>query len=1351
MLSTPSRDRLRLRARFIACTVALASVLPIARGDDAAASDRAIATILDLNSLRTAGPWDLHHPRALSVSGTVTYVSISRDSFVIQEGATAVSFHGDVDLSSVPVGARVHVTSETVYPTIAGFPGFPFRPTHTEMLDRLHVTPSQGSDYVDRLRAYLIPPITGAYRFWIASDDTSELWLSSDESPENARAIASVPAWTFEAEWTTYRAQASAPIELQQGRRYYVEVLHEQGAGADHIDVAWQDPTGPREFVPHACLAPFPRQGAADQRRGVSREIWAPWAIASPADLQPGSAPTNRYTLHHAAIEVLGQGSLPAPLPIKAGRPLEDGASFRWAEVVAEVRSAQRTPGGLDLELVDGESKLVAHIQRWSGDDPFEGRGYIVRLAGACEAAFNARGELLPGALWIPQLDRIPIVAPSSSWEQLSAPRLKDLANVTIRPDEDIPIRLKGRVRSQATPRQLVLQEDTGISALVSTDGTTWRPVGEEVVTPLSDSVLAGFAVSSYDPRPAVATFDRVAGLTMNFTGDQVGNPPRHGEFSRHGGVFNVTGYGHDIWDWEDEFYFVHEPLSGDAEIVARVTPREMHNTWTKAGLMIRESLAPDSPFVDLVNAGGLRVSLQWRIRNPHHTTEAVYLPDNDTPAWFKLVLRRRTIPVSLVADANLSPGESVEAVGYLKKTATGIEVVRGFTRPLDARPTPDADDDDRPLVDIKSLQAWQKSGLPNHFRVRGVVTCNHQSGWTHYFAVQDASGAAFFLDSNQSNWRIMRPGTLVEIYSDPIASVNPAGLIANKVMAVGPGVMPQPLRHPAELTEPAKGEGRWIELEGIVYAASGDAAILRAAGSYIGVEADEMTHDDWARLVDRKIRIQGVAAYRSTSEVTVFVPGKAYVETLGYDALSAASPPRSIADFIAAKSISDPAHREHVVGTVTFVHGQQAIVDDGSATASVQLSGASSSVKSGDKAEVFGFPVLAADGSLTLLYADMRRLGSGSLPAPAKSTAAEVLDGRFAQHFVTIEADLIAKGGTATESLLEMQAGGRKFRVWCPARSPAIDSIAAESHVQLTGFASRTSPDVPGAEMSVGSPDRAALFIVPSAADIVVLRGPPWLRLRQALYVLGILAGILVVALVWVQVLRRRVEQRTDELNAAMNQLRRETEVAATLTERQRLAGEIHDSLEQGISGIMLQLEGALQSPACPPDVHEILRVARNMVSFSHAEIRHAIWDLHSPILEGNTLQTALQQLAQTVGGRAPAIDVTVHGTPVALAPELDHHLLRIAQEAVTNAVKHAKASKIEVELTYRPEAVELRVKDDGCGFATESHFADQTHFGLRSLRRRAKNMDARLTLRSTPNGGTVVEVVAPLQISVT
>jgi signal transduction histidine kinase len=742
---------------------------------------------------------------------------------------------------------------------------------------------------------------------------------------------------------------------------------------------------------------------------------------------------------------------------------------------------------------------------------------------------------------------------------------------------------------------------------------------------------------------------------------------------------------------------------------------------------------------------GGSLVSLQWRWNNPHPTTEGVNLPIERSDIWLKLARHHHAVPVDALEDTPLSPGDLIDVFGYVQRSETGPTISHGFVRSAESEGSRALPDNDRPLIDVQALHVLSKSALPNYFRIRGVVTCSRSLGGHHYLAIQDHTGGIFVLLPNIRARDLLTPGTLVDAYLDPIVAGRTNDLLVAKIIPRGPAAMPPPVPHPVEMVGPDRGAGQWIGVEGIVYATTNqNQGILRSAGSYLTVDAAGMTREDWSNLIDRRVRVQGVAAYPNPPRMTVLVPGPGYVEPTTFDVGAASSPSRRISEVSATKEIEDPSHRVRVVGTVTFVHERLAVIDDGSAAVSAQISEGSAFAKPGERVEAAGFPVSDGNGSTKLLFATLRADGRGAIPAPIRAAPSAVLDGAYGPRLVTFDAEIVGSAVAGTGTAFDLQSDGRKFRAWCPATIRSAASLPSGSQVRLVGFAYPGLPDAVADEVPFGGREQS-VFVIRSASDLTYLHGPPWMALRRALFVIGTLAGVLVIAVFWVQILRRRVRQQKDQLNATLADLRRETELAATLTERQRLAGEIHDSLEQGISGIMLQLEGALKSPSCSTEVREILKGARNMVSFSHAEIRHAIWDLHSPTLDGGNLSSALQQIAARLGVDRPRVEVAVTGAPLTISPETDHHLLRIAQEAVTNSLKHADASKIVISLEYTPEAITLRIEDDGRGFDADGLLVDDGHFGLRSLQRRADKMNAELTVKSVPGDGTCVEVIIP------
>jgi signal transduction histidine kinase len=209
----------------------------------------------------------------------------------------------------------------------------------------------------------------------------------------------------------------------------------------------------------------------------------------------------------------------------------------------------------------------------------------------------------------------------------------------------------------------------------------------------------------------------------------------------------------------------------------------------------------------------------------------------------------------------------------------------------------------------------------------------------------------------------------------------------------------------------------------------------------------------------------------------------------------------------------------------------------------------------------------------------------------------------------------------------------------------------------------------------------------------------------------------------------------------------------AAVLEERQRMAREIHDTLAQGFTSIVMHLEAAeaaLSDDLATAQHH--LEQARSTARESLEEARRLVWALRPQHLERDSLPEALRRVVARWSQESdiPA-EVTVTGTPASLHPEVEVTLLRAAQEALTNVRKHARAGRVAVTLSYMDDLVVLDVQDDGVGF--DPHLPEVSNlrevrsggFGLQAMRERVARLGGRLLIESAPGEGTTVVVEVP------
>jgi signal transduction histidine kinase/ligand-binding sensor domain-containing protein len=217
------------------------------------------------------------------------------------------------------------------------------------------------------------------------------------------------------------------------------------------------------------------------------------------------------------------------------------------------------------------------------------------------------------------------------------------------------------------------------------------------------------------------------------------------------------------------------------------------------------------------------------------------------------------------------------------------------------------------------------------------------------------------------------------------------------------------------------------------------------------------------------------------------------------------------------------------------------------------------------------------------------------------------------------------------------------------------------------------------------------------------------------------------------------------------VRQLRRE--FGAVLQERNRIARELHDTLAQGFTSVSMQLEAvsAKMGNGGVEAAREHLNQARLLVRSSLAEARRSVRDLRSELLNGDgNLADALAVVArQLTSGTDVRAEVTAGGVARRLPEPIEKNLLRVGQEALTNAVRHSGAGRVRVRLDYDAERVRLRVSDDGRGFdppTSGNGNGDGGGFGLKGMRERLAQLGGELHIDSRPGAGTEVTATVPL-----
>jgi signal transduction histidine kinase len=557
------------------------------------------------------------------------------------------------------------------------------------------------------------------------------------------------------------------------------------------------------------------------------------------------------------------------------------------------------------------------------------------------------------------------------------------------------------------------------------------------------------------------------------------------------------------------------------------------------------------------------------------------------------------------------------------------------------------------------------------------------------------------------------------------------------KLRVLGNGELPKPQLFPFSELANGQQDSQWAQARGIVRSADIDrsswrepALALRIAseGGEFNVRVPIAREQDFSSWVDSEVLIEGVCGslYNANRQLTGIL---FYVPRLSFIRVEAPATEVPLSELLRFSPIEGLQHRVRVRGIVGYQLVGNALFLQSQGKGLRVLTTQSTPLEIGDVVDVLGFPA-TGDSAPMLEDAVFRHLGHENPPQPLKldlDAPWEQFDGAV----VSTDAKLLNRQTRSDGLRLMLQRGDLFFDATVPpgVLAERLLSIPLNSEMRVTGICLVRSGGLWQTPQSF-----RMLLRVPQ--DVVVLAAPSWWNLRHTLWVLGITAVVLLVVMVWVVVLGRRLREQ-------MAIIRQKLRSSAVLEERNRIARELHDTLEQELAGITMQLDLAVDCFRQAPSVAQhALEAARNMSRHSMIDARRSVWDLRCQLLEDGDLVSALAQIVEPLVPRERTkVDFNIRGSPVRLPSPVEMNLLRIGQEAVANAVAHGRAGQVSIELRYAQASVCLTVNDDGQGFAA-GQSSPAGHFGLLDMRERAQSMGSHLRVESEPGRGTRIAV---------
>lgn len=549
------------------------------------------------------------------------------------------------------------------------------------------------------------------------------------------------------------------------------------------------------------------------------------------------------------------------------------------------------------------------------------------------------------------------------------------------------------------------------------------------------------------------------------------------------------------------------------------------------------------------------------------------------------------------------------------------------------------------------------------------------------------------------------------------------------------------------------------VEIEGVVRSVKiNDASayawmeVADQLGSFV-VGISDATMANPLSLVDARIRVKGasLSLFNSHGEIV-----GAKVETNSISDLTILKeavtdpfelPRVSLSSLRPFSPEGPPLHRCRVSGVVTASRARSYffLQEDGRA---VQVFTASEvPIAAGDFLDAVGFVSLRG-GTVCMDNAIFRKKGTAPIPDPVPVTRPQLLAiGVSRQSDVPdYNGRLVRLGGT----LVSIDGSDRDTRLVIATHDRTINAtldageesrpkgLEAGCIIEATGIASLTNKG-PFPALEYPRPNTVGL-VMRSFDDLRVVKAPPWWTPRRLGWLVVAVSGFALALLLWNWTLHRQVVRQSNELFVQKRAVRdAELERESVYRERDRLAGEFHDGLQQWLATVSYHVNAAAMLP--PLEVHAHLLTAKRGLTRAQEELRRSLWCLRDAAVSSGTLNDALLRAMQAFADWTGAeVRVEEDGHVLHLPAHVRAGLVLVAQEAVGNALRHGKARNVCVLSEWNETGLRIAISDDGCGFAEAAVPDDGSHFGLNGMRARLRRLGGSIAISSRREGGTTV-----------
>ncbi len=629
---------------------------------------------------------------------------------------------------------------------------------------------------------------------------------------------------------------------------------------------------------------------------------------------------------------------------------------------------------------------------------------------------------------------------------------------------------------------------------------------------------------------------------------------------------------------------------------------------------------------------------------------------------------------------------------------------------------------------------------------LQGVVTYASHG----VMMLQDPTGAVFVL----TGFRPERPivGDLWEVEGLTEGGGFAPNVRASKIRFAAHSSLPEPIRATWDQLMNGSLDVQYVEIEGVLTAASDkDLTILTRGGNV--VIRDNVNYplprlltpaSQAESYIGSVLRIRGVLSVPSDARTRQAFAGNI---RMGSARVSIEEkrpddpfciPEKKASDLRLFNSRASVFQRTKLLGKILFARpGEAFLIEE--KTGIRLLAKELPSLRPGDLVEAVGFPQFGGP-SLALQEAQVRVIGKANLPEPDIVASTDLLDQRRDATLVQVEAMLVGDTAIRGERVLEVLAGGHHFLARLAGDQHPDQTLRTGSRLQLRGVYSWTA-----GKRDAESPDGFELLLDNPAA-ITVLHSGPWWTERRIYAAAGILAGALALAVVWIALLRRKVEERTSQWQKEVQQRQRAEQRRAVEQERTRVAQDLHDELGTGLTqvGLLGELAKSRAISAETKDSYlgQLTDAARSLVT-GLDEIVWAVNPQYDSVASLASYYALFAQRLLELAGIACRIEkqqLPEHP----LDASVRHGVFLAFKEALNNIVRHSSATEVRLSIQVACDQLVLSITDNGCGFATD---AMATGDGLVNMRQRMAALGGQCEIDSAPGRGARVKLNLPIE----